>query len=321
MPFQRSSFALVLLASLLSCFTSVVAEPAEKKNWSFTSIPDFLNFDIEYPQKGWEDALGFILTSVKKEDPAFVMVAGDLVMDHWGPTKKDVNRWADRYYPPWTQRFANHDLKVYAALGDHGIGDNPWRGSKADLVPTYKEAPFCRHLRMPLNGPDHMKGTTFWKTIVKYDVDLYLCGEVHAVTCKQKDGILQIAHGGLLGRTNRPNYLVVTVRPDRLDLTPKEIDLVNGRGRLWQRKKARGPGTPSPKPGRSRVSPRSGPPPSAWVAKNHSRTSPASSTKETTRSKTRERTSPEDLSHTFKSSRLFIVRLFIVERFALPDCP
>ena len=28
----------------------------ETKPWSFVSIPDFLNFDIEYPQEGWEDA-------------------------------------------------------------------------------------------------------------------------------------------------------------------------------------------------------------------------------------------------------------------------
>ena len=33
----------------------------ETKPWSFVSISDFLNFDIEYPQEGWEDALGFIM--------------------------------------------------------------------------------------------------------------------------------------------------------------------------------------------------------------------------------------------------------------------
>ena len=54
----------------------------ETKPWTFVSIPDFLNFDIEYPQKGWEDALGFIVGSMKREDPAFAMVAGDLVMGH-----------------------------------------------------------------------------------------------------------------------------------------------------------------------------------------------------------------------------------------------
>jgi DNA repair exonuclease SbcCD nuclease subunit len=293
----------------------------ETKPWSFVSIPDFLNFDIEYPQEGWEDALGFIMDSMKKENPAFVMVPGDLVMGHWGTQKEEINKWADKYYPGWIQRFKDHDLKVYAALGDHEIRDNPWRGAQADAVPFYKDA-FRRHLKMPLNGPDHMKGTAFywlhenalfisvdvfekgksrqgeiaagvtgkqlvwfervvrkyrlkvdhivvmghtpilrpvrtfsssgmltvkgtdsdfWKTMVKYDVDLYLCGEVHAVTCTQKDGIQQVAHGGLIGRTTKPNYMVVSVHTDKLELNLKEIDLINGTGRLWQKDKSKGP--------------------------------------------------------------------------------
>jgi hypothetical protein len=85
------------------------------------------------------------------------------------------------------------------------------------------------------------RDSEFWRAMVKYDVDLYLCGEVHAVTCTQRDGIQQIAHGGLIGRTTKPNYLKVTVAEDRLDLNIKEIDLVNGKGRLWQRDKSKGP--------------------------------------------------------------------------------
>ena len=64
---------------------------------------------------------------------------------------------------------------------------------------------------------------------------------MHAVTCTQRDGIQQIAHGGLIGRTTKPNYLLVTVRKDRLELNLKEIDLINGKGRLWQRDKSKGP--------------------------------------------------------------------------------
>jgi len=289
--------------------------------WTFVSIPDFLNFDIEYPQKGWEDALGFIVDSMKKENPAFAMVAGDLVMGHWGTSKKEIDQWADKYYPAWTRRFQDHGLKVYTALGDHEVADNPWRGDKAAAVSLYKDA-FRRHLGMPLNGPDHMKGTAFywlhknalfvsvdvfekgksnqgeiaagvtgrqlewfekvvsehrpkvdhivvmghtpilrpvrtysssgmltlkgrdsdfWKVMAKHGVDLYLCGEVHAVTCIQRDGIQQVAHGGLIGRTTKPNYMVVTVHKDRLNLDIKEIDLINGKGRLWQKNKSRGP--------------------------------------------------------------------------------
>ncbi|MDA8823414.1 metallophosphoesterase [Opitutales bacterium] len=310
---------LVIVSFWLVAGFSVFAK--ETKAWSFVSIPDFLNFDIEYPQEGWEDALGFIMDSMKKENPAFVMVPGDLVMGHWGTQKEEINKWADKYYPGWMERFKDHGLKVYAALGDHEIRDNPWRGAQADAVPFYKDA-FRRHLKMPLNGPDHMKGTAFywlhenalfisvdvfekgksrqgviaagvtgkqlvwfeqvlskhrdqvdhiivmghtpilrpvrtfsssgmltekgrdsefWRVMVKYDVDLYLCGEVHAVTCTQRDGIQQIAHGGLIGRTTKPNYLLVTVRKDRLELNLKEIDLVNGKGRLWQRDKSKGP--------------------------------------------------------------------------------
>ena len=61
------------------------------------------------------------------------------------------------------------------------------------------------------------------------------------MTCTQRDGIQQIAHGGLIGRTTKPNYMVVTVRDDRLELDLKEIDLVNGKGRLWQKNKSKGP--------------------------------------------------------------------------------
>ena len=94
------------LGLLIVCFWLVggfSVNAKETKAWSFVSIPDFLNFDIEYPQKGWEDALGFIVGSMKEEDPAFAMVAGDLVMGHWGTKKEEINKWADKYYPGWVQ--------------------------------------------------------------------------------------------------------------------------------------------------------------------------------------------------------------------------
>ncbi|RPI43829.1 MAG: hypothetical protein EHM46_03585, partial [Bacteroidetes bacterium] len=51
--------------------------------WTFVSMPDFLNVDCDYPEEGWEDALGYILESVRQEDPDFITVPGDLVMGHW----------------------------------------------------------------------------------------------------------------------------------------------------------------------------------------------------------------------------------------------
>ena len=322
LPTAVGDVVLLVCLCALPCKTIYAADqPTDAETWTFVSIPDFLNFDIEYPQKGWEDALGFIVESMKSENPAFAMVAGDLVMGHWGVEKDAIDKWADRYYPQWVKRFQDHDLKVYAALGDHELGDNPWHGPRAKAVPYYKDV-FRRHLKMPLNGPGHMKGTAFywlhknvlfvsvdvfekgkskqgeiaggvtgeqlkwfegvvskyrpkvdhivvmghtpilrpvrtysssgmltaegresafWQTMAKYDVDLYICGEVHAVTCTQKDGVQQVAHGGLIGRTNKPNYMVVTVREDGLELEIKEIDLINGEGRLWQEKKSKGP--------------------------------------------------------------------------------
>ena len=45
----------------------------------------------------------------------------------------------------------------------------------------------------------------------------------------------------MIGRTTKPNYMLVTVHKDKLELNLKEIDLINGKGRLWQKDKSRGP--------------------------------------------------------------------------------
>ena len=71
-----------------------------------------------------------------------------------------------------------------------------------------------------------------WQTLKKHAIDLYLCGEAQAVTSMQADGILQIAHGGLLGHSSKVNYLLATVYPGRIDLEVKEIAVVNEGGRL-----------------------------------------------------------------------------------------
>ncbi len=73
-----------------------------------------------------------------------------------------------------------------------------------------------------------------WKTMAEHDVDLYLCGEVHTITCHERDGVQQIAHGGLIGYNTRTSYLVVQVYDDRLELELKEIDLIPSGEKLWQ---------------------------------------------------------------------------------------
>ena len=73
-----------------------------------------------------------------------------------------------------------------------------------------------------------------WQALKKHGCDLYLCGEVHAITCTQSDGVLQIAHGGLFGYNPKVNYLVATVYADRIELALKELEIVNSGERLWQ---------------------------------------------------------------------------------------
>lgn len=298
--------------------------PSHGKTWTVVSIPDFLNVDTDYPQEGWEGALGYVLDKIKAEDPDFVLVAGDLVMGHWDRGDKGIDHWADRYYPAWKQRMKDHDLPWYAAIGDHEVSDNPWPPPKAELVPQFKNA-FRKHLAMPLNGPEQMKGTAYsfvhkntlfvsldvfepnrpgeagyvnrkrgsqggyepkvtgeqlkwleatlkansnvdhtivmghtpiltpvrrwsssgltllggetsgvWKLMKRHKVDVYLCGEVHDITCKEDGGIEHIAHGALFGYNDKVNYLVMTIAPERIDLELKRLDIVLDGQKLWQ---------------------------------------------------------------------------------------
>ena len=66
---------LLIISIWFVAWQSVFAK--ETKPWSFVSIPDFLNFDIEYPQEGWEDALGFIMDSMKKDCLLYTSDAAD----------------------------------------------------------------------------------------------------------------------------------------------------------------------------------------------------------------------------------------------------
>lgn len=295
----------------------------KEESWTFVSMPDFLNVDCSYPEPKWEDALSFILNSVKKEKPEFLVVAGDLVMGHWdAPNWNDADtiaKYSKRYYTNWINRMNDNDLKFYTSIGDHEIGDNPWnQEKKKDAVRIYKKA-FSDYLKMPQNGPEHMKGTAFWwkhknvlfistdvfeagnssegllkagvtgeqlawvrkvleenpdvdhrivlghvpvlapvrqwsssgitieegqqsvfwQLMKKYNIDMYLCGEVHAITCSERDGIMQVAHGGLIGYNTRTNYMVVKVYKNKINLELKEIEMLPSGNFKWQTKNNR----------------------------------------------------------------------------------
>lgn len=323
MKYAIFTVCLSLVISVFISFRPIKNEEVE--TWTFVSMPDFLNVDCDYPQDGWEDALTYVLQSVKKENPDFLVVAGDLVMGHWDETmmnsdsknfnnKDSIAKYSKRYYSAWKNRMDKHDLKYYTTIGDHEIGDNPWRlPAKVESVKYYKEA-FAEQMNMPKNGPEHMQGTAFWwrhknvlfisvdvfeegqsdqgmikagvtedqlnwfkqvleenknvdhriilghtpilgpvrkwsssglmikegresefwQTMRAYNVDAYLCGEVHAITCTESDGIMQMAHGGLIGYNTRTNYMVVKVSKDKIYLEIKEIELMPSGDHLWQ---------------------------------------------------------------------------------------
>jgi hypothetical protein len=135
--------------------------------WTFVSFPDFLNADIadvsaltsavNSTNAAHEAAIKAVLDAMAAEQPDFAMVAGDLVNGHWyqdasgvqvfGPVGSldektaAVTAAANVYYSAWKQRFADHDMPVYAALGDHDVGDNNWPAGqdKSLLVPVYKQ--------------------------------------------------------------------------------------------------------------------------------------------------------------------------------------
>ena len=137
-------------------------DAATQAPWKFVSMPDFINFDVDYPDPKWDDALHFVLQAVKNEDPDFLIVGGDMVSGHWYLEDVDyLQRMANRYYSGWIQRMQDHDLKFYVAVGDHELGDNWWKTEKKRQMFPHFEAAFRSHFRMPENGPSHMKGLAY----------------------------------------------------------------------------------------------------------------------------------------------------------------
>ena len=85
------------------------------------------------------------------------------------------------------------------------------------------------------------RSSQLWKTFRKYDVDLYLAGEVHDVTATEADGITQVTHGGAF-QFGLTNYLVLDINDDYAYLTLRDYDAqrrdaADG-SRLWETRPA-----------------------------------------------------------------------------------
>ncbi|MBN2214811.1 MAG: metallophosphoesterase [Bacteroidales bacterium] len=83
----------------------------------------------------------------------------------------------------------------------------------------------------------------FWKVMKQGGVDLYLCGEFHAVTINEKDGIWQVVHGSSWGReiVSTQDYLVMKVEGRRLNLEMKSFPMKAQGDYMWNLHKDRGP--------------------------------------------------------------------------------
>ena len=172
-------------------------EPEVVPDVRLVSSPDFLNGDVGDLADGpglwaqqdpatrtanstndaYEHALDVILDDWQGLDPAGVLVAGDLTDGRWGYDDQDsgnfgpvgttaeqrlaLQRAARTYYPQWKQRFADHDLLAFPAMGDHEYGDNPWPRRKRDLAADFK-AEYARVFTTTETGrplfADHPRG-------------------------------------------------------------------------------------------------------------------------------------------------------------------
>jgi hypothetical protein len=132
-----------------------------KKPLKFVSFPDFFNFDIPRPWPGYDSAVNYFLGLIKAEEPAFVLVAGDLVNGHWWDSPQCVEHMGSIYYSGWVNRMHENGLKFYTAIGDHELGDDPWPTEKIKLIQNLEKV-YCEHLKMPLNGPEYKKGLAYY---------------------------------------------------------------------------------------------------------------------------------------------------------------
>ncbi len=340
--------------------------------YRFISTPDFLNQDVadltadgrrqfvdrrtgdvaNSTNPEYDAALDHVISEMASHGTDDVLVAGDLVEGRWGrddsrtgvfgPVRTQAQRlraWrraAAVYYPAWRERLESHGLTTYTALGDHEIGDDPWRRGKdawvdfkrrhvpefkkiyarqmltdADGRPRFTERPkgqardtayaerlddnvllvtidvFERrggdvHLsvdrqqlrwlervlrkarrddvpwvmvqgHVPMTADVRTRNSShlvyekgyrsaLWRAMARGGVDVYLSGEVHDQTVRQRDGILEVSHGSLLYR-GEASYVVGQATADQLVLENHQFrGTISFEDRLWTTSRQGAPG-------------------------------------------------------------------------------
>ena len=160
-----SALALSAVALALPMVTTPVGRAtrgAPPTGFVFVSMPDTFNNDLgdvrdsRHWRRGdpnsvnqeYRQVIRTVFADVAAENPLAVLMAGDAVQGHWGrddadtgifgPVRTDrqrtkaMRRAAHQYYGEYVHRFDARGLPLYAAIGDHELGDNPWRAGDSD---------------------------------------------------------------------------------------------------------------------------------------------------------------------------------------------
>ncbi len=131
--------------------------PTSEKNarFYFTSYPDLFNWNIDYPQAGWDEAMDWFLDGMKKEGTAFSLNAGDIMDARWWTDPEEVLAKTNQYWTGFKKRFDDKNIKLYIAPGDHEYGDDQGL-RKMNLAPIFARQ-FASIFDQPRNGPAHKK--------------------------------------------------------------------------------------------------------------------------------------------------------------------
>ncbi len=116
----------------------------------------------------------------------------------------------------------------------------------ADFIIVQGHAPVIGHPNARSSSYLMVEDSTesgLWQVMKESNVDLYLCGEFHAVTVDEKDNIWQIVHGSSWGRkiVDTEDYLVIEVNDKTLNLKMKSFPMEAGGDYMWNLNKDRGP--------------------------------------------------------------------------------
>lgn len=136
------------------------AEPKSSREVRFTSVPDIFNWNISYPQSGWEDTMDWYFERLKMDGPAFTLVAGDIMDARWWDNAEQVRAKTEQYWSGFLKRFADKDMTVYVAPGDHEYGDDGGL-AKGDIARAFGHE-FSRQMGMPKNGPEDHIGRAYY---------------------------------------------------------------------------------------------------------------------------------------------------------------